>query len=338
MQEELDASTITLVMAADDGFALPLAVTVRSLLETVDSDRRIQLYVIDGGIRPDTKSRLEASWSGFAFEATFIRPNLRLLHRVSASGHVSLSTYFRLLIPELLPPEIEEVIYLDADLLIRRDIGNLWDKAIGDSWCLAAQDCAAPFINASSVFADEKRTRLLAANTPIPNYRELGITSTLPYYNCGVLRINLSRWREQNLTARLLECLHENKDSVLWWDQYALNVVLVGHWGQLDLRWNQGSHVFRYKDWQSSPFQQEEFENLRTDPWIVHFSSPVKPWHALCRHPFRSEFLDTLDRTAWKGTRPGNREYATRVTSACWNTMLGFCKRPVAAYIRRRRN
>jgi lipopolysaccharide biosynthesis glycosyltransferase len=40
---------------------------------------------------------------------------------------VSLANYYRLLIPELLPSEIEKVIYLDCDIILNKDISELWN-------------------------------------------------------------------------------------------------------------------------------------------------------------------------------------------------------------------
>ncbi|MEM7474840.1 MAG: glycosyltransferase family 8 protein [Planctomycetota bacterium] len=318
---------IYVAMAADEGFAMPLAATVRSLLETLASDRRLHLFIIDGGIEPRTASRLRSSWADFDFQLSFVQPDVENLRKADTSGHVSISTYFRLLIPDLLPPEISEVIYLDADLLVRRNLGDLWDEPFGKSWCLASQDCAAPYINVREALPKNHRcARLVATRTPIPNYLALGLDACLPYYNCGVMRLDLARWRELSLTEKLLKCLSDNADSLLWWDQYALNVEIAGHWGPLDLRWNQGAHVFRYPNWQCSPFEREVFENLRVDPWIVHFSSPVKPWHAWCNHPFHAEFTAVLDRTDWKGTRPSFRDYASRVFPLCYNAIAQRCR------------
>ena len=41
---------IVVVCAADDGYAMPLAVTIRSLIDHLGKDRRVQLFVLDGGL------------------------------------------------------------------------------------------------------------------------------------------------------------------------------------------------------------------------------------------------------------------------------------------------
>ncbi len=83
-----------------------------------------------------------------------------------------------------------------------------------------------------------------------------------------------------------------------------MNVVLAGRWGTLDPRWNQGSHVYGYPTGDRSPYDQATFERLRSDPFIVHFTTRYKPWVASCRHPLRKLFFEYVDQTDWAGWRP----------------------------------
>lgn len=302
---------------------MPLAVSVRSLLEKLNPQRRVHLYLLDAGMKPATHARLRESWQGFPVEVTALRPDIARLTDLRISDHVTQTTYFRLLIPELVPQELNRVIYLDSDLLVRRDLSNLWEKPLDDAWCLAAPDCAAPVLDALETLPNARRcVEWLAAAHPIPNYRQLGLPGQQPYLNGGVLVINVAAWREERLTNRMLACLREHASSVLWWDQYALNVVLAGKWRAVDMRWNQGSQIYQYPDWQRSPLPQQQFNQLRSDPWIVHFNSPSKPWHAWNRHPFQKAFLDVLDRTAWRGTRPTLLDAVYKAPLVCWRNML----------------
>lgn len=298
---------VTIVCAADEAFRIPLACMLKSLWQHFDSDRRLSLYVIDGGLSENTMRDVESiveSSPGRA-KVRFIKPDLQSLKGFDCSGHVSIAAYFRLLIPTLLPDDVDQVLYLDSDLVICRDVCGIWDQGVAGHYCLAIQDQAAPYID-SAISLAHKASVLsrLSAITPVMNYRELELNPRGKYFNSGVLLINLARWRKDNVTHKLLECLRTQAEHVLWWDQYALNVVLAGKWGELDLRWNQGSAVFTYPGWRSSPFSRTQFLQLQENPWIIHYSSPIKPWHQKCDHPFRDEFFRVLDETNWKGWRP----------------------------------
>jgi len=84
--------------------------------------------------------------------------------------------------------------------------------------------------------------------------------------------------------------------------------VLAGRWKQLDPRWNQGSIVFTFPTWEQSPYDVQTFSRLRSEPYIVHFTTRDKPWRPLCHHPFSTEFFQYLDRTEWCGWRPPRLE------------------------------
>jgi lipopolysaccharide biosynthesis glycosyltransferase len=207
--------------------------------------------------------------------------------------------------PRLLPDSLHKVIYLDADLIIRADLGELWDTRFDGAPCLAVQDCHIPFLNAEQALANfDKCGRHLASAVPVSNYRELGLNPLAPYFNAGVLVVDIEAWRHANLTRKMLDCLDRNRDHVRWHDQYAMNVVLSEQWRPLDPRWNQGANVYHFKKWSRSPYDRETFTRLRDDPYIIHFTTKYKPWKISCLHPRRDEFYDYVDRTEWAGWRP----------------------------------
>jgi lipopolysaccharide biosynthesis glycosyltransferase len=293
------------VLAADDNFAMPLATTVGSVLDHLAPDRKLRLYIMDGGIEDATKKRLLRSWPEGRYSVEWLGVDASVLAGLPHSGHISLVSYYRLLIARVLPSELQRVIYLDSDLIVRADLARLWDHDLSGQWCLAVQDCSAPYMDSSQVLANYPICQPhLGSVQPVPNFRELGLKADAAYFNAGVLLVDLAAWRNADLSRQSLECLDEHRQHVLWWDQYALNVVLAGHWGPLDARWNQGSHVFMYPTWEQSPFDRQTYEQLRNDPHVVHFTTREKPWLPLCRHPFRGEFFEVLDRTAWAGWRP----------------------------------
>lgn len=300
-----DARNPIVVLAADENFAMPLAATVRSALDQLSPDRTLQVYVLDAGLTDTTKQRLERSWPKARYQITWVSVDPSALGVVPVSGHVNLVSYYRILMPRLLPAHVRRVIYLDADLIINTDLAQLWNCDLNGQPCLAAQDCAAPYLDCSLAVANYERCRQhLGATVPIANYRDLGLNPKAAYFNAGVLLVDLAAWRAADLPGKMIACLEQNKQYVRWWDQYALNVVLSGRWGALDARWNQGANIFAYPTWSQSPYDEATFAQLRDDPYIIHFTTRYKPWLLSCLHPRRKQFFDVVDRTAWAGWRP----------------------------------
>lgn len=303
------AEPIAVVAAADEGYVLPLAVAIRSAIDRLGPGARLRVFLIDGGITPASRRRLADSWRDERCTVEWLPLETVRLAEFTVSEHVTRTCYARLLIGDMLPADLDRVIYIDADMLVRRDIDLLWREPLAGHVALAVEDAAAPRIDAAIGLPSYPRCgSLLAAARPVANYRELGMAADASYFNSGLLSIDLARWRREEIGPRCLEVLRRHREHVLWWDQYALNVVLAGRWRPLDPRWNQGAAVYKYPSWDCSPFDRDTFAAVRDDPWIVHFCSPRKPWHLFCDHPRSAEFVAAVQRTAWKGWRPAAQE------------------------------
>ncbi len=304
---------IVVVCAADDKYAMPLAVVARSALENLKSDRKMILFVIDGGITTFNKRKILQSLDSSRCEVTFIpKPDywigtieevFRYLraestpesrHILSASG----AAYYRLFISELLPDQFDRAIYLDCDLAVKGDLSQLWETDFGNNYVLAVQDIWAPYISSPL--------------TGLLNYKELGIPADSKYFNSGVIVINLKKWRTDGIAAKAIEYLkcngkyvHLHGEAVLnaLLDQGVLNALLAGQWGELDPRWNLTPAIIDlYSSWQNSPFSEAVYNRLIHEPYIIHFATDRKPWNS--RHTlFKDAFFDYVDMTAWSGWR-----------------------------------
>ena len=229
------------------------------------------------------------------------------------SHHITHTAYFRLLAGRLLPDTIDRVIYLDSDVLVREDLGWLWEQELGNDWCLAVPDIACPYIDARRADCNFRQSSpYLAVLAPVANWQQHGLDPAAPYFNSGVMVLNIRRWREESVEVRLLDCLREHRRYVWCWDQYALNVVFGGQWRSLPARWNQGAHIYEFPDESHSPIEQTQFVEARDRPAIIHYTTEWKPWHYANGHPRRDLFFEQLDRTAWRGWRPDRPPFSLR--------------------------
>jgi len=175
--------------------------------------------------------------------------------------------YYRLLIPEILPSDIELVLYCDCDILIRGDISGIFNENLEDYSVAAVEDILSPIA---------------------PMSINLGCNPEYGYFNSGVLLINLNYWRERNITRKCLKFINENLHIIKHPDQDALNAILNKSWKRLQYRWNfLDSYQAQYycKEHMMSDFDKaNDFY-----PIIVHFSG-VKPWNEKCRSIYKIEY------------------------------------------------
>lgn len=260
---------IGVLMAADEQYATPLIVTVTSLLEHLRPGVGLDLYVMDAGLAPATRVKLEGAWSErlrlhwAPFDDSKLAPLRGYGYPSSTAANA------RLLAGSSLPDDVKKIIYLDADLLIQRDIAELGEIGMCGNIALAIQDSF------------------------IARYGER------PYFNSGVMVIDLEAWRASGMEARCLEAARRLPKRTKWLDQHVLNECLAGRWRLLPPVWNKQFFLDVYPDWRCTPYGEEEFREARSGPAIVHFCSSTKPWHWFCDHPPEDvlAYRDALGRT-----------------------------------------
>jgi lipopolysaccharide biosynthesis glycosyltransferase len=304
--------TVRVACAADDNYVMPLAVTLLSAAKNLEPGFDLEVFLLDGNISAANRQRLLDTLADFPVTVHWMREDFSLLDELHISHHISHVAYYRLLLSRILPNELDRILYLDSDLLVLGSLADIWDLSFAESACYAVPDIACPVVDAGAVAKSRPARPYLATQRPIPNYRQLGIPAEAPYFNSGVLLIDLAAWRAGKLCQRFVDCLRENKKHVWCWDQYALNVVLAENWSPLPLQWNQGAHAYEYPSESHSPVSAGEFIAMRDDPKIVHFTTEWKPWHYSNKHPYRNAFFEMLDQTAWSGWRPERPQFSIR--------------------------
>jgi lipopolysaccharide biosynthesis glycosyltransferase len=290
---------IVVVCAADDKYAMPLGVMIRSVLANLKGNRQINLFIIDGGICNHNKKKIVKSLNSKQCEVIFLSKPDFLIKDIKEADqycvnkgienktHLSVAAYYRLLIAELLPQQFEKAIYLDCDLILQEDLEKLWQIDLEENYLLAVPD----------MWIDS-----ISAHNGLLNYQELGLDANLKYFNSGVIVINLKKWRTERIFAKAVEYFKKNKIYVRFHDQDILNALFAGKWGEIDPRWNVTPGIYEYPSWEVSPFAENVYNNLLNEPFIIHFAAEKKPWNSK-DVLLKEHFFHYVDLTAWAGWR-----------------------------------
>jgi len=266
-----------------------LAVTLYSALSHLKPDVDPEIHVIDGGISDENRRRLQETVAAARAGASihWYVPDLSALADLWVSGHVTSATYFSLLVPDALPGHVDRAIYLDSDVQVEADLVELWQQPLDDRALLAAQDCLIPYVSWPGGPAC---------------LRGSVATTDQPYFNAGVLVLNLPRWRIEGIPERVFDYLREHEKELTFRDQEGLNAVLVGEVGLLDPRWNVPTSLLWLERWPASPFK-ERMRDLRPGlvrrPGIWHFVGPSKPWHGGYSHPAGERWHRYREAAGW---------------------------------------
>ena len=281
---------IALVLAADEAFGMPLGVTMHSALHTLRAGRSAEVYVLDGGLKGETRARIRRIAEAQGASLTFVALDKTLYDdpRLRIEERFSLSTLARIHMDRALPSRIRRAVYLDSDIVVENDLSRLWEVPFGDHVVLAVQDQFIPYVS---------------ARYGVQRWRALGLSPDAPFFNSGMLVVNLPRYRDEQIGDQVFEYLLRHGDELnLGADQEGFNAVLSGRWGPLDLRWNV-LHV-TYNPTRCRAVEREEgfripHETLTRDPYVIHFTDDSKPWDPACMHPARHRFRWHLRRSGY---------------------------------------
>ena len=202
------------------------------------------------------------------------------------------STYYRLFLSEMLPENIDKVLYLDGDCIVRHSLLPLWNNNL--------EDCAV-----GAVFCR------IEGNKEI--YERLQYPADNGYFNAGVLLINLDYWRNNDVVKTFVSYISAFPDRIKYEDQDVLNAIFHDKRKALHVKYNlQTGCLCKDPLWDSWNRKNEVVEAI-LDPVIIHYTWMSKPWEAYSRHPhpFRSSFLKYQNKTKWKGYRCEKRNHRT---------------------------
>ncbi len=309
-------STVTIALAADGAYARPLAVAAYSVLARRLPDTQLDICVLDAGIEAEDRRRIEDSLRAPGVEVMFSDP---LADRVASLPNtwpsITRATYARLFLPEILPDR-KRVLYLDCDTMARRDLSEFFDVDMGDNLAMGVLDVQKPFVPFE-----------------VPLWCDDGRRPDEWNFNCGVMLVDLDGWREEDVSARTIEYLVSDR-FLRAQDQEAINAVIGARIGQIDPRWNQQYEIF-WKGIEHGydvllPFDQREMQQLKADPWIVHFSNQPKPWAYGYDHPFAGEWYANLDATEYRGWRPTPPSYLNQQVTKWGRRGMRVARRAVA--------
>jgi lipopolysaccharide biosynthesis glycosyltransferase len=269
-----------LVVATDAGFALPTAVTLRSLYRQEGADD-IVVTVLHDGIDAGLQERVEASLPAGSHALRWVDADVSVLGDLPPY-HLPPSTWFRLLAISALPADVERFVYLDVDVLVRQPLGELWEVDLRGNPLGAVRSVNYPSLGTWGAF---------------DHWRRYGIDPRLPFFNAGMLVVDVAAWAAADTTARIVELMASGDNH--GGDQQALNVVLAGRWTELDPIWNQQTPLLHDGRGGHLLYDDTTIDRARESPAVIHFLDRPKPWHADCTHPARELWRAEAAETAF---------------------------------------
>ena len=267
-QDTVDCAFIT-----DDGYVNMTAVAINSIRRSRAPETKVRIHIVAAALS-EYSEKVFKLFEEKDFSVEIIRVEKAVLDKLATLHKAKERSYcmatpaalLKFSLPELLP-DLNRVLYLDGDVLVRRDLGELFRTPLGENYAAAVTDVGC------------------LTGT---NLRKQKLGKWL--FNSGMMLLNLSLQRKHEMPRTLTEAKARSKDHSLM-DQTIFNETFAGRATLLPPEYNflpVWYYLNKYRiDTDECRERCKNFygieikdgsEILERSFCIIHFAGTLKPW------------------------------------------------------------
>ena len=167
---------IPIFFAVDDKYVPFLAVTLQSLLNNASQENYYVIKILYTNMSEESKEKI-SKYTRENVNIEYVDLNYyieKIKEKLYTRDYFSMTTYFRLFISNLYP-QYNKAIYLDCDIVLLKDIAELYNIDIGDNLLGAVPD---DIIQKNEVFQEYVE-------------KVVGVANYKTYFNAGMLVYNI---------------------------------------------------------------------------------------------------------------------------------------------------
>lgn len=285
----------------NDRFVPQVAAAITSVCENNKEENDITFYLFVLEVSNENKEQMERYIQSYQRNTVFIElQNLQdyFDFEIDTTGWNPI-VLARLLLDKLLPENIDRILYLDGDTIVRGSLHNMYHIDMKDHVIAAGLE---------PTYSREHKKDIDMEN--------------FPYYNAGVLLIDLNNWRNQKTGEQILDFYGKHNGKLFSNDQDAINGTLKGQILTLEPKYNyfnvfdQYSYSFLNSLCDYPYVDKTAFQESKNNPVIIHYLGEERPWRIGNHHRFRGDYLKYLKLTPWSGE---GFEKGWNLYFFCWN-------------------
>lgn len=235
---------IPIVCSFNTNYTLPAIVFLTSLCENANTDTQYKVYVLYSSLRLsdeniDKVKKIEECFANIRIDFIDVQDEFLGMYE---SRHLTIDAYYRLLIPEIVSEK--KVIYLDVDLIVKRDLFALYNTPMNGKMIAGVKD---------ALTEKQKSYQTRIGNKPNE------------YINSGVLLIDIAKIRELNFQSKYQDHIANDYENH---DQDIINKIYQGQILFIEAGYNY-------------TFQHLNQNVMCESPHVIHYTI-FKPWSYLC--------------------------------------------------------
>lgn len=263
---------VNIAFCINDNYVEQLIVVLWSIMKNLTTGRDVNVWIVSSDMSDASKNYLRKLRLGFKnLHLNFLDIDAKELTQLPRTiDYISAETYYRYLLPNLLP-NIDKILYMDADIIVNGDISSLYDTDISKYYIAGGYD----------LYIDDIKYK-----------SKIGFEQDELYVNAGVLLMNLKQMRTDNIPQKLIDTTKNMASKVKYQDQDIINIVCRGKILEFDSIYNYTSHNILK--------EKSKYKHAV----VIHYTGPNKPWLSDSNNPMRHLWR----RYAKKAAKMNNRK------------------------------
>lgn len=283
---------LNVLYQANDYYAPYLGVSLLSLLDRNKHIKDIKIFIIDDGISPANREKLEQTAGMFGRQVEYLNTEVsaKMLEESGApTFRGNYATYFKLFVLDELPEEVKTILYVDSDTVIRGPLDEITE------------------------FDFQGRSLSMVPAIYHDKYRDkVGISHEDLTYNAGIMAFDLDAWRKNRCRERLIRGIQEDPKVLTFAPDQSLAIkVLQKDLVPMPLKFNFSTlyTLFTYQEItkmfscrEAALFTQEDIDEAYRNIVVYHYIELQvgKPWEADSVHPKKFLWKEYFDKSLWR--------------------------------------
>ena len=243
---------MNILVSSNKKYLKPLEVMLYSLSKNTTS-KEIKVYFVNATLNEKTIRSFKDFFKNIKnISLQVINVNKEIFKDLPLIEHISLETYSRLLLIDLIPKEIDKILWLDADIVINQNIDDFYNIDLKD------------FYGAVCESINDKSYKLL---------EKMGLDKSQRYFNAGVILFNLKKMREDFASDYFLNYARENIEKITWLDQDILNVTIGKNCMFCDYK------LYNFMHFTNTNIRKKDLDFAVKNTVVFHYIGSIKPWN-----------------------------------------------------------
>lgn len=241
-----------------------------------NQDINIHFHLFTDYIDSDYQQKLEILAKQYSTNITVYVMNAEGLKVLPCGNAWSYATYFRFIAFEYLSEKIDNLLYIDADVVCKGSLIELTKIQFEHHVAAVIQDI------------DDSRS-YAATRLNVPEFVE-------QYFNAGVIFANLKKWKEQQFFAKAFSILLDKTKKFAFLDQDVLNIMFLGKTIFLPRIYDA---IYGIKQELKSKDTSRYKEYITNDTILIHYVGVTKPWNSWANYPSAQYFVEAWKASPW---------------------------------------